>query len=234
MNKLFLGMTLAASVLFGFGASGEVVKFQNTDTAAVLRAESPKYANDGDVLVEDETSVEGGDTTVSEPETPASEPETPVEDPVDEDPITPGVDESDKEHEEIATDDLLQLIEALKTELAAQSKDWGNIAKILISILGAVLTLALALLIKIIKLKVRNIANDETYNKTVQATNELFEKYREEIKEHLDALGDDVKKSLDEREQKRKEEAEANSIKLSESLKAAKEGLAINDVLSNE
>lgn len=130
--------------------------------------------------------------------------------------------------------EFLELLEALRTELKKENKDMELIAKILLGIAGAVSSVLLAVMIRLIKLKITNINKDEIYKKAEEKANAKFAEYQEDVKTQLKNLEILVCKKIDETEEQRQKEAEAQSLKLKESVELAKKNLDIKRVLNEE
>lgn len=126
---------------------------------------------------------------------------------------------------------LQALIEALKQELEAETFNADNIAKILIAMGGTLGSILLVLGVKLVKTKIKNLKNDEEYQKAKQAMAEEFAKYQSEVKELISSLEDKVVKKIDDTEEKRQLQIEAQSLALTDKIEEAKKNLSIDEIL---
>ena len=130
-------------------------------------------------------------------------------------------------------EELTALIEQLHTELNKEEVNYEEVGKIAVAILGVVGLIILGLLIVIIRLKIKNINKDKLYQDVREATDKAFADYQKEVKGLIEDVKVTVTKKIDDNEEKRQAEAEAQSIKLRASVEAAKANLSINSVLDD-
>lgn len=130
-------------------------------------------------------------------------------------------------------EELTALIEQLHTELNKEEVNYEEVGKIAVAILGIVGLIILGLLIVIIRLKIKNINKDKLYQDVREATDKVFADYQKEVKGLIEDVKVTVTKKIDDNEEKRQAEAEAQSIKLRASVEAAKANLSINSVLDD-
>ena len=130
-------------------------------------------------------------------------------------------------------EELTALIEQLHTELNKEEVNYEEVGKIAVAILGIVGLIILGLLIVIIRLKIKNINKDKLYQDVREATDKVFADYQKEVKDLIEDVKVTVTKKIDDNEEKRQAEAEAQSIKLRASVEAAKANLSINSVLDD-
>lgn len=123
-----------------------------------------------------------------------------------------------------------ELVTLLINELKQSTINWDNISKILLTIAGALSSVIIALLVALIRLRVKNINKDEVYELAKKKSDELYANVCDKIQ----ALDTKVTKKIDDTEAKRKAEAEEQSLKLKQSIEEAKANLSINDVLNEE
>ena len=128
-------------------------------------------------------------------------------------------------------EELTALIEKLHTELNKEEVNYEEVGKIAVAILGVVGLIILGLLIVIVRLKIKNINKDKLYQEVREETDKIFAGYQKEVKGLIEDVKTSVTKKIDETEEKRQAEAEAQSIKLRASVEAAKANLKINNVL---
>lgn len=131
-------------------------------------------------------------------------------------------------------EDLKKLFEELVAELGKDETDWTKVKQILIGIAGASAFLIISLLFYLIKLKMKTILNQDAYNKLVAKFDEKLDEIRDEARKNSDALRADIYKRFDDSESARKAEAEAQSIKLKQSIEVAKANLQMDDVLDKK
>lgn len=171
-----------------------------------------------------------------EPETPVepsepTEPEVPGDDTTIED-VLPDIDTEENLSETV--ENLKALVEALKNELAQETFNAENLAKILVGILSALGSLALILLFRLLKTKIRNLKNNEEYEKAKKAMEDEFANYQAEIREMLNSLEAKVVKKIDDTEDKRQRAIEAQSHQLNEAVNEAKKNLSLDEILDLE
>ena len=154
--------------------------------------------------------------------------EPPVENPPVEEPGTeePGLVEPD--YSGLTT---AELIEALKEALKESEIDWKKVGGIALSLFGGLALSLISLLIYIIRLKLKNIDIVKVSEKFKEEADAKLAEYEKKVEEELKQLDDDVKVSIDKAESKRKEEIEAESLKLTASIEEAKKNLSINKEL---
>lgn len=125
----------------------------------------------------------------------------------------------------------LELITQLKNELSNETINWNNVGKILIAICSVAGVSIISLLIAIIKLKCKDMNLKAAYEKVADASKQANTEALESMKKMVNDLGITVQKSVSDIEHQRQLEAEANSIKLHDTVEEAKKNLEINDVL---
>ena len=154
--------------------------------------------------------------------------EPPVENPPAEEPGTeePGLVEPD--YSGLTT---AELIEALKEALSESEINWKKVGGIALALFGGLALSLISLLIYIIRLKLKNIDMVKVAEKFKEEADAKLAEYEKKVEEELKQLDDDVKVSIDKAESKRKEEIEAQSLKLTASIEEAKKNLSINTEL---
>jgi len=141
--------------------------------------------------------------------------------------------EEEEEDNPYAHMTLNELIEALKTELKKDQIDVNTVGKILLALLGVFATSIIGLLVAIIRMKVKGAKREEIIEMVEKKAADDMAQYQDQVKELINDLLVKVEKKIDDTEEQRKAEAEAQNLKLKESIAKAKKNLAINDVLDN-
>ena len=124
-----------------------------------------------------------------------------------------------------------ELIEALKEALSESEINWKKVGGIALALFGGLALSLISLLIYIIRLKLKNIDMVKVAEKFKEEADAKLAEYEKKVEESLKQLDDDVKVSIDKAESKRKEEIEAESLKLTASIEEAKKNLSINTEL---
>lgn len=130
-------------------------------------------------------------------------------------------------------DSLKDIINNLVDELSKEKQDidWKTVLKLVLTLVGLVSIIVIALLIALLRTKLITVRNSRIYEKTKQATDEMFAGYQKTVVDMIDKLGEKVSNKIDESEENRKKEAEAESLKLKAEIETAKKNLLISNVL---
>jgi len=143
-------------------------------------------------------------------------------------------DMEDEETSQYSHMNLNELIDALKNELKESDINYKKVGAILLAMLGLFGSGIVGLLIAIIKLKLKNMKKDDIIDAVRKEADEKFAQYQDDVKELLNVLMDKVTKKIDDAEEKREKEAQAQNLRLKASIEQAKKNLSINNILNED
>lgn len=141
------------------------------------------------------------------------------------------VEGSEPSLDDYTKESLIELVEQLSQELSKEQINWNNIGKILIGIVTVAGTAIVSLLIAVLRSKIKQVNLQKLVDKALADAQDTCNKCVDEVKSMVVDVNVTVQKAVNNAEYQRKAEAEANSIKLQQSVQEAKANLEINDVL---
>ena len=143
------------------------------------------------------------------------------------------VDSSEPSIDDYNKESLIALVNQLTEELSKEQINWNNVGKILIGIATVAGTAIISLLIMLLRSKLKEVNLNKIVNTALNNAQDACDNCIKEVRSMVGDVNATVQKAVNNVEYQRKAEAEANSIKLQQSVNEAKANLEINDVLKD-